>query len=107
MSNTGHAAGSERVQLELFGEVVAVENVSVAPGETRRVEFTRSIQAPGDYEATVGNASVSIRVAGDDATTTESTTTTSQSGGGVPGFGVAVALVAVLVAALAAARRET
>jgi len=109
VSNVGHANGSLPVTLELFGEVVAVENVTLATGETREVSFTRSVHAPGTYEAVVDDESAEFRVTGDAGNGTTAATNESvlESAAETPGFGPVVALAGVVVAvALALGRRE-
>jgi PKD repeat protein len=101
VQNTGTAEGATSVELELFGEVVDTKHVTVPAGETREVTFTRQIQAPGSYTASVGNATVSLEVASEDTTTTSDTTTTTGDSSNVlsPGFGPAVAVLALALAA--------
>jgi|GEM_PF-1062662 len=101
VENTGRADGSKRVALVLFDEVVAVENTSVAAGEHATVTFTRSILSAGTYEATVGNASATVVVQSNGTTTSP----TQESTGGTPGFGVGVALIALLVTLVMLVRR--
>jgi|AntRauMinimDraft_4_1070384.scaffolds.fasta_scaffold00265_7 PGF-CTERM protein len=109
VSNVGHANGSLPVALELFGEVVAVENVTLAAGETREVSFTRRVQAPGTYEAVVDNASAEFQVTGDagNGATAPANESVLESAAETPGFGPVVALAGVVAAvALALGRRE-
>jgi len=100
VQNTGTAAGTTTVELELFGGVVDTQEVSVPAGETVSVTFTRQIEAPGSYTASVGNATVSLQVDGQSTTTPGSTTTTSSSSDVLsPGFGPTVAVLALALAA--------
>jgi len=107
VENTGGRVGSMDVELELFGEVVAVETVSVSPGETRTVSFTRQLVAPGEYTASVAGQRVTVTVVddSDDATTT---TGSDDAAATVPGFTLEAGLLAALVAlaGAAVARRE-
>jgi hypothetical protein len=107
--NDGHANGSLPVALELFGDVVAVENATLAAGESREVSFTRTIQAAGSYEAVVETESATLRVRNEQSG--EATSTTDYSGPGstveTPGFGSVVALAcAVAAVALVLGRRR-
>jgi len=103
--NDGGRVGSTDVELELFGEVVAVETVSVPPGETRTVSFSRRLIEPGTYTASVAGRSVTVTVADDDTATT---TQSRDAPATVPGFTLEAALVASLIALAGAAlaRRE-
>jgi PGF-CTERM protein len=105
VENTGHAPGTQRLELSLFGEVVDVRDVTVRPGERERVTFERQIAAPGNYTASVAGQALDVRVVPAEATATVSreTTTTDSS---APGFGPLAALLAVLASALALARRR-
>lgn len=108
--NDGYADGSLPVALELFGEVVAVENVTLSTGESAEVSFTRTVYEPGSYEAAVGNETAEFRVVAAQSNGTATTTTTDsvlESAAETPGFGPVAALVGALVAvALALGRRE-
>jgi hypothetical protein len=107
VANTGYAEGSERVELVLFGEVVATERVSVPAGETATVTFTREIQAAGTYDVAAGNASTSVDViAANDATGSTTESDGDASSAPVPGFGIGAAAFALVVAVVAALRRR-
>ncbi|UPV73845.1 PKD domain-containing protein [Halorussus limi] len=109
--NTGHADGTQQVKLTVGGEVVATKNVSVAAGETTDVTFEHTLAESGVYEVSVGDQNAEIVVKGVETTTTDEsssveTTATPDNSSGVPGFGVGVALVALVAAALVALRRQ-
>jgi PGF-pre-PGF domain-containing protein len=95
VANTGRADGTYTADLRLFDSVVASQDVDVPAGETRTLTFTRSIEAPGEHTATVGNASAQFTVEGEDATATGTDDAVQGSG---PGFGAGLAVVAVLFA---------
>mgnify|MGYP006275856467 CR=1 FL=1 len=103
ITNDGTAAGERTVNLGLFGEQVAAKNVSVPVGESVEVTFTRAVMAPGSYEATVGNESVTVDVVGTDTTASGSDTGTASE---APGFGAVVAVLALLGTVLALRRRD-
>ena len=112
--NTGHAAGEQTVELTIGGEVVATETVSVAAGETTDVTFEYAASESGVYEVAVGGQNAELVVEGVETTTTDdesssvetTTATTTDNSSGIPGFGVGVALVALVAAALVALRRQ-
>jgi len=109
VSNDGHANGSLPVALELFGEVVAVENVTLATGETAAVSFTRAVEAPGTYEAVVENETAEFQVTGGqtNASTARENESVLKSAAETPGFGPLVALATVVAAvALVLGRKE-
>ncbi|MDH5020870.1 PKD domain-containing protein [Halobacterium rubrum] len=97
--NDGGRVGSLDVELELFGEVVAVETVPVPPGETRTVTFTRRLSAPGTYTASVAGQTVSITVVDDtDGSATVTDDDREDAPAMVPGFTLDAALFATLIA---------
>jgi PGF-CTERM protein len=106
LTNDGTGDGSEAVSLTVFGEEVATEQVALQAGETQTVTFVQRFDAVGEYDVLVGDERVSVTVepngdavgGGDDDPDEETTTT-------IPGFGVLVALLALLAAALLARRR--
>lgn len=106
--NDGYANGSLPVALELFGEVVAVKDVTLATNESGTVTFTRTLYEPGTYEAVVANETAEFRVVSDQSNDTVTTTgSVLESAAETPGFGTVAALAGVLVAvALALGRRE-
>jgi len=108
VENVGNEAGEFDVPLELFGQVVSIETVSLSGGESQTVEYTVRIDEPGTYTARVGGATTDVEVTGDG---TEETTTTEDSGSGsplpTPGLGVTAAVVAAaLFLAIAVVRRR-
>ncbi|WP_115865544.1 PKD domain-containing protein [Halorussus litoreus] len=125
VENDGLAAGEGTVELTVDGDVVETRTVSLPAGEWQTLRFAPTFADEGTFEVTVGDASAEIVVesaettttttttetsdAGEPTTTTEATvdpTTTDDSSAGTPGFGVAVALVALLAATLLALRRR-
>ncbi|UPV73847.1 PKD domain-containing protein [Halorussus limi] len=100
VENRGSKSGQRGIALRLFGEAVADERVNVSAGGTEQVTFVRRIDAAGNYTAEVGNetAAVSVRSEGgnDDP---------ASPAVPIPGFGVGVA-VAALLAALAVLRKR-
>ncbi|GAA0202612.1 hypothetical protein GCM10009000_015990 [Halobacterium noricense] len=105
--NDGRAAGSEVVALRLFNETVATENVTVQPGTSTRVTFTRRIVAAGEYNASVGDRTVAFAVRPTTtATEGHGTATGSSTLTNAPGFGPLAATVAIAGAAALLARRR-
>lgn len=100
--NAGDRTDARRVQLRLFGEVVAVRTVTVPTDRQRRVSFVRRIEAPGTYEATIGNVSTTVDVTAEDQSTSAANPVSQEA----PGFTTGAALVGVLVATLVARRRS-
>jgi hypothetical protein len=102
--NPGEAPDSHTVELEMFGQVINSREVSVpADGETT-VRFEHNIVAPGTYTARVDGETATIRVLEPDQTPAPSTPGATSTAS--PGLGPAVALLALLLAALALARRD-
>lgn len=103
VTNDGHARGTEAIELRLFDETVAVRDVTLDPGASTTITFTRSIAAPGTYEAVVGSKSITIDVRSQGEAETEPSDGTTPTD--VPGLGLVAGLVAVLVAGLVQLRR--
>ncbi|WP_436936449.1 BGTF surface domain-containing protein [Halovenus marina] len=117
VANEGGVEGSATVELTLDGEAVASQDVTLAGGDFQTVTFTvdTSELSAGDYEhgVSVGDESVTgtltLEAAATPTPTPEPSTPTDtpeDSDGDGAGFGVAAALVALLGAALLAARRR-
>jgi PGF-CTERM protein len=126
VTNTGNVAGNHTLNLMMSDGSIVTKNVSVDPGETVVVTFTPTIDTAGEHAISLGNETYSFSVnepnTTDDSTTDDPTTsdpgseTTSdpgtdtttvpsgESSGTTPGFGLVVALVALLAAALVALR---
>jgi len=105
--NTGEAEGQRTVELVLFGQVVDAETVSLDTGESTRVTFTRAIQSAGSYDVVVGNETTTVDVIGNATnSTTAETTDDGATGAEVPGFDLALAVVAIAVAAITILRRH-
>jgi len=135
VENTGGAEGTQNVSFVFEGETVSTQEVTVSAGSTQQVTFEATApEETGDYthgvqvgDNEVVEATLTVESGGEttttSTTTTDETTTTSDDGGdttttsdedddtettstGQPGFGVAVALVALVAAALLAVRRN-
>jgi PGF-CTERM protein len=113
VENTGLADGTHEVQLTVGGDVVATQTVEVAAGATEQVSLTHAFDESGTFDVSVEGEQAEVVVEGVETQTTDdsgeaetSTSTTTNDGAGVPGFGVGVALVALLGAALLALRRR-
>ncbi|MFB6155596.1 MAG: PKD domain-containing protein [Haloferacaceae archaeon] len=113
VANDGMGDGDVDVALTVNGDVVATKTVTLAVGETATVTFAHAFAEAGAYDVSVGDRSLdTVSVAARQATTAESTTTepttaepTTAVRERTPGFGVVVAVVALLAAALLALRR--
>ncbi|MFB6161416.1 MAG: right-handed parallel beta-helix repeat-containing protein [Haloferacaceae archaeon] len=124
--NDGGAGATRTVHLTANGRTVAERSVTVGAEQRREVTLTYAPSEAGEYTLRVNDRSVGTLVVGDVATAeptatparspTPTATATPASGptatpaptpteGGGPGFGVVVALCALLAAALAATRR--
>gem|GEM_PF-5789366 len=103
VTNAGGIEGRYTLKLHMFGTVVASRQVTLQPGETRDVRFVRRVSAPGTYNVSVGDRTKALTVTGKSQ---EANSFPAVSGGGQPGFGVPVALLALLAAALLALRRR-
>jgi len=62
VTNAGTAGGTGSVQFRAFGDVVTVDQVKLAPGETRTVQFTQQFDAPGEYRLGVNNRTTTVTV---------------------------------------------
>jgi hypothetical protein len=105
VTNDGRETGTRQVELVLFGDVVDVQSVTVAPGETERVTFTRRIDRAGTYTASIAGQEHRVRVRSteEESPTPTETATTTPATGSAPGFGipaVATALAALITALL-------
>ncbi|WP_435318634.1 BGTF surface domain-containing protein [Haloarchaeobius sp. TZWSO28] len=135
VSNTGGTEGTATVEFRFDGDVVESRQVTVAAGDTQTVEFEVTADAePGTYTHGVyvgdSNATGELEIIEPDTTTTTTPPTTTQPPtttttpptttqppttttaepdspqSGQPGFGIGVALVALVAAALLAVRRQ-
>lgn len=93
--NEGNGNGTEQVDLTMFGQPVDRASVSVPPGESQTVTFTRTVESPGTYTVAVGDAEAELSVEGDGGNAVDDTA----SSGSVPTALVAGAVVAVAVVA--------
>jgi len=91
VENTGSAQQTNRVELVTFGEVVASQNLTLAPGEVQSVTFTHAYEIPGDYTVSVGDQSAQIKVESE-AVDDSGTPVTTDGGSGLA-IGGAVAAV--------------
>lgn len=116
LSNDGAAAGTTNLTLRMDGTAVATRAVTIPAGETRLVAFTVAPDEAGTYTLDVsGGPPMKLQVESPTTTTTPSPTTTESqttqtttqdsSPGSAPGFGLVVALLALVGAALLAHRR--
>jgi PGF-CTERM protein len=112
--NDGGADGTYTTELILDGEVVATQDATIAAEGKRVVTFQQEISDPGTYTVQVNNVTVNdVEVTAAELNETPATATATEGGDGddgptetgAPGFGVVVALVALLAAA-ALARRD-
>lgn len=62
VTNNGTAGGVGTVQFRAFGDTVTTKQVSVAPGQTRTVQFTQEFAAPGKFQIGVNNQTTTITV---------------------------------------------
>ncbi|MFC4447796.1 S8 family serine peptidase [Halorussus aquaticus] len=112
VENVGSSERTYTAELTVDGEVVATKQVTLAAGERTTVEFVRAFDA-GEHSVAVGSANAgTLDVA---SGTSEGALGDGQNQGtkeggqssGVPGFGLRATLVAFLVTALLARRRES
>ncbi|MFW6018484.1 MAG: DUF7282 domain-containing protein, partial [Halapricum sp.] len=117
VENTGDVEGTQTVEFRFDGETVAEEEITLEPGESVSDEFTVSTEGVDAGTYTHGlytdddSQTAQLTIEEEPTTTTTTTeepdtTTTEEGDGGGPGFGIAVALVALLGAALLAVRRN-
>ncbi len=92
LSNSGDAPATGPVAVTLDGEDVATVEAALAPGATATRTVNVTLSEAGRYTLAAGDASVTV-TAGDLGT-----------GTGIPGFGIPVALLALLGAGLLAGR---
>jgi hypothetical protein len=106
--NPQSTADSHLVELELFGQTVNSQEVTVPAGGTTTVQFVHDIVAPGNYTARVDSETDTIRVVDSNGATASSTMTPATTSTRFPGFGPLVALVALVfaLAGLSVARRR-
>jgi PGF-CTERM protein len=102
--NPNETPDTHVVELEMFGQVINSREVTVPAGGETTVRFEHNIVAPGTYTARVDGETATIRVLEPDQTPAPSTPGATSTT--FPGFGPAVVLVALLLAALALARRD-
>jgi hypothetical protein len=103
VKNPQETADTHEVELEMFGQVVNSQEVTVPAEGQRKVEFVHNIVAPGTYTARVDGETDTVDVVGSSETTTASPTTTSTT---FPGFGVVAVLLAVVLGSVLLARRH-
>jgi hypothetical protein len=63
VQNDGSAGGTYAAELTLDGQVVGSQDVELAPGEARTVEFVIEAGPPGTYELGLGGATALLTVA--------------------------------------------
>lgn len=112
VENTGDAAGSTTLELTADGETVDDASVDVGAGGSAVVTFEHTISEPGEYELAVDGESVdAVTVVEPEENVGEANEgeTEPDDDDGIPGFGVPVAiaaLVALASVALATRRRS-
>ena len=62
VTNTGDAEGTYAVSLEINSEVEISQDVTLAAGETKSVEFGYTPLAEGDYTIVIGDQTASLKV---------------------------------------------
>ncbi|QDX41082.1 PGF-CTERM sorting domain-containing protein [Salarchaeum sp. JOR-1] len=80
------------------GETVETWTAALGPAETASFETSVTLEEPGAYTIEVGDRAFTVSV--------EETQAAGEPTGSTPGFGIAVALVSVLVALAVASRRR-
>jgi hypothetical protein len=101
--NPNDTAERYPVRLELFGDVVNSQVVTVPAGGETTVRFVHDIVAPGNYTARVDSETATVRVLAPDESRPaspsagESTTSTQFPGFGPPAVFVALAFVVVVL----------
>ncbi len=115
VQNTGEAEATETVTLDVDG-IVREETVTLAGGEVAALtfettteglaaqEYTYLVSTPAD--SVEGTLTVTVPTPADDGTESDDNTSEDDADGGGAGFGVPVAALALLGAALLAARRR-
>ncbi|MGM0370914.1 MAG: VWA domain-containing protein [Halobacteriota archaeon] len=110
LSNEGVAAGTFNTTLRVNDRALSVERTTVPAGENRTVTFQVAPEQPGEYAVdVVDGPSMTLQVDApqtETPTATPTTTVPDASLTSVPGFGVGVALLAFIGAALLAGRRR-
>ncbi|MFC7045623.1 PKD domain-containing protein [Halobacteriaceae archaeon GCM10025711] len=111
--NEGAADDNVTATLSLDGEEIDTKELSVPAGDSNSVTFVHEFDEAGEYTLSVGDASADLTVGQPDADTeqadtdetTETTTLPPTSTGGQDGFGVLLALLAIVGAVVLARRR--
>jgi len=96
--NVGDTVGSYELPF-VVGNQTSTETGRLSPGESVTHEFSHTFDESGSYTITVGDEQLDIRVESVDTDTTDSPVEIE-----TPGFGVAVALLAVVSAVIVASR---
>ena len=86
VTNDGQVPGNATIPFTRNGETVTTRTVALGPGERETVSATVELPAAGEYRVGAGGRAVGVRAV---APTSETTG---------PGFGIPVAIVAVLAA---------
>ncbi|NIB99512.1 PGF-CTERM sorting domain-containing protein [Halobacterium sp. R2-5] len=92
LSNPNDVPATGPVAVTVDGEEVATVDAALAPGESTTRTVTVTLADAGQYTIAAGDQSVTVGVG------------ENETGLGIPGFGVPIALVAVLLAAVLASR---
>ncbi|MEM3184158.1 MAG: GH92 family glycosyl hydrolase [Candidatus Hadarchaeales archaeon] len=62
IKNVGDLAGTCRIELLIDNDVIDNIDITLQPGEARRVYFTKSLTTPGKHTVTIGGLSVEFNV---------------------------------------------
>lgn len=65
VTNNGTAEGTGTARFNAFGETVTSKQVTLAPGESRTVQFTQPFDAAGEYQVGVNDRTAAVTVADD------------------------------------------
>jgi PGF-CTERM protein len=112
--NDGGADGTYTTKLLLNGEVVSQKDATISADSKRVVTFEQEISDPGTYTVVVNNVTISdVEVTAEELNQTASNPDGTNDPGGegetntrTPGFGLLVAIVALLAGALLLGRRD-
>lgn len=98
--NTQSVEDSRLIELEVDGEVVDTFEVSIPAESESTIQFIRRIGTPGTYTLSVDGETASVTVVESSPTATSTTSTE------FPGFGAALTVVALMLAALYVTRQD-
>jgi PGF-pre-PGF domain-containing protein/PGF-CTERM protein len=107
LENDGQASDVAAVELGIDGETVDTRDVTVGANGARSITFEQVFEEPGTHTVSVNGQEVEVVVQAEETATPDPTDvpeTTPEDG--QPGFGVVLAVLALLGAALLARRRR-